>query len=92
MKSKEKLWEICMDIYRQQYKEAEPSADFNKLMKEGKTIKQNWFMNYYLDKKRQQEIIDDCCKKNKLDTWDEQMINQTIWLGSSPTSERLKDE
>jgi len=84
MKSKEKLWEVCMQIYRQQYKEAEPSADFDELMKKGITKKPNWFLKYSLPEKRQQEIIDEHCKRNKLSKWEKKKINKEIWLGSSP--------
>jgi len=39
MKTNKQLWNICMDIYKELYIEAQPSADFNKLIESGETKK-----------------------------------------------------
>jgi len=39
------------------YQEADPVADFDKLVQLGVTKKENWFLNYYLPIERQIEII-----------------------------------
>lgn len=88
MKSKRKLWEICMDIYRQMYREATPPADLDELIKKGETKKTDWFLEYYLPTKRQEEIIDFHTKKNKLTGWEKRKVSQEIWLGCSPTGVR----
>ena len=75
-----------MMIYRKQYKEATPSADFDKLIESGETKQQDWFKNYYLDQKRQQEIIDEICATNKIKGHDKRKVSQEVWLGCSPTS------
>lgn len=80
------LDKICMEIYRKMYKEATPSADLDELIKKGVTKKERWFMKYYLDEKRQQEIIDEICKKYKCNKLEKNKIENTIWLGASPTS------
>ena len=73
-----------MEIYRQMYKEAEPSLDFDKALKDGTTAKENWFMDYYLPTKHQEEIVDYWLKKHRCNTLERKMIRQEIWLGSSP--------
>lgn len=85
MRSDNFLWEKCvLPIYRQMYKEAEPSADFDKLIDEGVVGKHNWFMDYYLDTDRQEEIIDEHCKKRKLSKREREKIKFNILLGCSP--------
>ena len=88
MRSEEYLWDICMNIYRQMYKEANPSADFDELMKSGKTLEENWFMNYHLSGDRQAEIIKEWCDKHKCNKREREKISTTIYLGSAPTSVR----
>ena len=96
MRSENKLWEICMEIYRLLFKEAKPSADFDKLMKKGITKKPEWFMRYYLPIERQVEIIDKVTKKHKCIPYEIKKISVTIHLGCSPNSsleswKKLKD-
>jgi len=86
MRNNKYLWEnICMNIYRQMYKEASPSADFDQLMESGVTAKEDWFMNYYLSTQRQQEIIDIWCNKYKCNSYERKQVEKEIWLGSSPS-------
>ncbi len=84
MKSNEKLWDICMDIYNQMYKEANPSANLGSLIDQGITKKPDWFLDYYLSTIRQEEIITQYCTKNKLNKYECKKIYGTIMLGSSP--------
>lgn len=85
-KSDEKLWEICLEIYRQMFKEAKPSADFDKLRELKVTEKKDWFMNYFLPIERQNEIIDEICKKQKVAGWKRKKIETEVHLGCSPNS------
>jgi len=82
MTSKEKAWECCKEIYRRQFKEANPSADFDELRKKGITNKQGWFMKYYLIQRRQEEIIDEVCKEFKIvGIWKRKLERKIlIWL------------
>ena len=75
-----------MNIYRQMYNESTPSADFDKLMSDGTTKKEDWFMDYYLPTKRCQEIINYWCKKHNCNKLERKKIESKIWLGCSPTS------
>ena len=85
MRSKKYLAKICKEIYRALYKEADPSADFDKLVDSGEASKQNWFLNYYLPMKRQGEIFDSIIKKYKCDRHEREKISFEIWLGAAPT-------
>jgi len=84
------LWEICMDIYRQVFKEAEPSGDFDKMIKSGETKKDEFYMNYYLPDKRLMEIIDIHCRRNKMSRYDSKTIKNEIVIGCSPTGCRKR--
>jgi len=85
MKSDEKLWEICMDIYREMYSRATPKADFDKLIKKGVTKKENWFMKYQLPEKTQTEIVEKHCNKHKLNKHDTRKVSVEVFLGCAPT-------
>ena len=78
------LWAICMDIYRQMYKEATPSVDFDTLRTVGETAKPKWFMKYYLDQTRQDVITEQHCKKHRLNPAQRAKVRSSIWLGCSP--------
>lgn len=80
------LKKVCFEILSEMYKESEPKADFNQLYKTGETKKQEWFMKYYLDDKRQQEILDKICSKHKLSSWQKQGVEEFIFLGPAPNS------
>lgn len=86
MKSKQQLWNICIKIYQKMYAETEPKANFKKLWKEGKTAKPEWFMAYYLDQDRQEEILDNICKKHKLTKREKYLVSKEVRLGCSPNT------
>ena len=91
MRSDRWLWQnVIMPIYRQMYKEADPSADLDKLMEAGKTKDQNWFMAYYLDMERQKQIVDEHIAKHKLQLHktDQRNVSVTVFLGASPNSSK----
>jgi len=83
-KSDEKLWNICMEIYREAYKKSEPSADFDKLIKSGEAKQPQFFMKYYIPEKILTEIIDKHTKG--LSKYDKHRVETAILLGCSPTS------
>ena len=91
MKTNKQLLKICMDIYTELYKKAQPSADFKKLIKSGETQKPNWFSKYYLDDKELRAIIDKHIKKHKLNTKDKKAVDFEVWLGCSPTCFKEKE-
>ena len=86
MKSDSKLWVICMDIYRELYKLATPSLDFDDAVESGITAKPNWFLDYYLSEERQAAIVDKYILDNKLSELDARKIKFEIYLGAAPSS------
>ena len=90
----EKLFnEVCMPIYRELFKKATPSADFDELMKSGED---GFFDNYYLPNDTINEIIDkhikDNTKKLHITKRDTERIRLTILLGCSPTGNNKKSK
>ena len=63
--SEDKLERICTGIYRQLYREATPSADFDLLVKTGEAFNPKFFAKYYLPDARTSEIIKLHCKKKQ---------------------------
>jgi hypothetical protein len=80
------LWNVCMEIYRKMYREARPKANLDKLIKSGETQKPEWFMFYYLPKKRQEEIFEKVCRKYRLTKRERKAVSFEIHLGSAPCS------
>jgi len=85
MRSSDYVWKICMEIYQKMYEETEPPLDFKQAIADGITSEPNWFMNYYLNMKRQKEIFDEVIKKYRCDKYEKRAINMEIWLGAAPT-------
>lgn len=77
---------VVMPIYRQMYREATPSADFDELIKNGTAHKEGFFHDYHLSQDRQDEIIKKELKKHKLTKWQKRDIEISVTLGSSPCS------
>ena len=81
-----------MPIYRQVYKEAEPSADFDELLKTEEVSKENWFMKYYLPQERQEEKFNEFCEKKKCSQCEKKKISFEVWLGSLPSGVKKQNE
>ena len=81
-----KLEKILIDCYRKVYSESTPPADFDKMMESGETRVDGFFMNYTLSDERQNEIIAEAIKANKLKDWDAKWLTRNYLLGCSPKS------
>ena len=92
MRSDSYLWNICMDIYRDMYKKAVPSADLDKLIEQGVTKKKGWFSDFFLSQEEQQKILDFYCKKHHCSKYEIQKIENEVWLGCSPIGFKKKEE
>lgn len=79
-----KLWNICVDIYREMYSKSTPSADFDKLISDGETKNKDWFLDYYLDAEEQQRIINKHIIKNNLKRSEKVKISVTVNIGCAP--------
>ena len=84
MRSKEKLWDICMNIYRDMYIYSTPPADFDNLISSGVTKQPMWFMDYVIDINKSKEILDQHYQKNKLTRYEQRRVSCEIFLGCSP--------
>jgi hypothetical protein len=84
MKSDPALWDICMDIYRELYRKAEPPRDFDDIITSGEGKIPLWFQKYYLDQKIQDNIIECHIKKHKLTEYESSKIHFEMYLGCSP--------
>ncbi len=82
MKSDEKLWKICIEIYRALYEDAIPSADFDQVWEAYGA--EPFYQNYYLDNTKQEKIINDICKKYRLTKQETSRVQTTVLLGASP--------
>jgi hypothetical protein len=86
MKSSKQLWEICMKVYRELYKSATPSADFDELIESGESKKPEFYKNYYLPHDKFKQIVEKILKRHKLSPRERREIEFEIYLGASPTS------
>ena len=87
MKSDEKLWSICVDIYREAFAKSEPSLDFDKVLEKAKKkpLKERWFLDHYLSPKRWEVIVEAHIKKNKLRPHERKKVFHKVYLGCGPT-------
>jgi len=84
MKSKEKLWDVCMDVYRDMYKQSTPKADFDHLIEIGTTKQPIWFMKYELGMEESEAILNHHCKSNKLTKHETSLVSREVYLGCAP--------
>ena len=86
--------EVVMPIYRRLYKEATPSADFDKLVESGEAKKERFFMNYALGMDRQYEIIKEVINEHKkrlrINKRTADRIRTTVMFGCSPCSKEVE--
>ena len=80
--------EICMNIYRELYRLAQPSVDFDELVATGEAKKDNFFRNYTINDTLLHEVIDWHLKNNKLilSKREKEKVRTTVLLGCSPRS------
>lgn len=85
METKDRLWGVCKEIYRELFKHAEPPADFDKLIESGEAKKPMFFWDYYMPQDDQDKIIDGVCEKHKLIEWEKEVVSTEVNLGCSPS-------
>jgi hypothetical protein len=88
MEATKKEEQIFWDIYRDLFKEATPSGDFDKLVEEAPVNsngqKDIGFMNYEITEDLFNQILDRHLKGRRVTKLRKQMIRNTILLGCSP--------
>jgi len=82
MQATKKEEALIMKIYRALYSEI--GVDVDKLISDGTTRKEGWFLDYYLPQERQDEIVNNILKESKLSKWKKEVIRRTILLGAAP--------
>jgi glucuronate isomerase len=79
---------IMWDIYVDLFKEATPSADFNKLVEnapiDDKGIKDIDFMDYEIEESVFDKILDKHLKGRRITKLKQRMFRNTILMGCSP--------
>ena len=79
---------IMLDIYRELYLNAEPSADFDELVANAELNERGQkdihFMNYEISQEKEEEIIEKHLKKSRLPLYTKKAIRIGILLGASP--------
>jgi hypothetical protein len=91
MRSREKkLFDAVMNCYRELYKEATPSADFDELVANAPVNEQGQkvvdYNAYRLSSKKYEEIVEAHIKKNKLKTYEAKGFRIEMYLGCGPSS------
>ena len=89
-KYKKSNYDIIIDIYKEMYLNATPSADFSYLVETGRIDDEGLihipYEDYYLDNEKQTEIIEKHILKNKVTNHDASSIRMSVYLGCSPRS------
>ena len=80
--------QIMWDIYRDLFKEATPSGDFDKLVEDApineRGQKDIGFMNYEISEDLFNQILDRHLKGKRITKLKQRMIRNTVLLGCSP--------
>jgi len=79
-----KVFAVIDECYRRMYRECEPVGDIDKIKKSGEGKMPEFFMAYYLDQDRQDEITDEVIKELKVPKIQVSMIHNSVCLGASP--------
>lgn len=87
MPTDDKLWNICVDIYKESFAKSTPPINFDKVLLRARAgkLKDDWFMAHYLPQDALEAIIKKHCAKHKLNPRDSRKVNIEIMLGCSPT-------
>jgi hypothetical protein len=94
-KRQTKLYNLVMDCYRELYKEATPSADFDELVKnapindEGQKMID--FDAYEIDFDKNHEIVEKYIKKMRLTKYEERGFRFEMFLGCAPRT-KMREE
>ena len=78
MRATKKEEQLMMDIYRRIYSEIGVDFDFV-----DKTSK-NWFLGFFLPQEKQNKIIEEMLKTQKMTRLKRQMLRNTLYLGCLP--------
>jgi hypothetical protein len=89
LKRRKRLQQLIEECYRELYREAEPSADFDQLLEQapldsmGRKVID--YESYYIPKEKFEEIAEKHKNKMKMYKFEESSYNLAIYLGATPT-------
>jgi hypothetical protein len=89
---RKRLQFLIEECYREMYRAATPSADYDKLLEEAST--DEWgrkvidYNSYYLDSEKFEEIANKYKSKMKMYKPEEHAFSLAVYLGSTPTSSK----
>lgn len=93
-RQKKNLKEIVLNIYRELYQKATPSADFDQLLEDAKVDDEGRkvidYESYYLDSDVYDEIVKRHIKENKLTGFDKTAVQFEVYLGVGPSGAKPK--
>lgn len=87
MKTQKQLSDILLECYREAYRIATPSADFDELIRTGEAKQDQFYNHYKLSEKRQQNILEKIFKKYRLTKYEKRKISEAFYMGCSPMFE-----
>lgn len=77
---------ILMEVYRAVYSEL--GVDIDKLIEDGTTKKEGWFLEYEMSSERQEQILKGILSKSKLSKYSKEIVSINYWLGCSPKDKK----
>ena len=80
MKSTKQLLTILDELYRRVY--ASIGQDWDKMKESGETKQEGFFMRYWIDAKKEAEIVDEVL--NGLNKFEKKSISEAYYLGAAP--------
>lgn len=92
MKTIEQLRGIEKEIYREMFKNATPSIDFDKAIKHRDELGSDWYNRCFLSELTQRRIIDLICSKHKLSEFERRQVGCDIRMGTCPSTNKLYKE
>lgn len=80
---------VLLDVYRAVYSEL--GVDIDKLIEDGTTQQEQWFMEYEMPHRRQQEILEEVFTKHKIPKYKRNRLAIAFWLGGSPKNKTVDE-
>ena len=88
MRATKKEEQLILDIYRRIYSEIGVGV----VNEKGVTKEIGWYNSYFLEQKKQDEIIEEMLSKIKMTKLKRQMLRNTLYLGALPSNVRYYEQ
>jgi len=87
-----KIEKALKECLKRLYKQADPSADIDEIIRSGEGKMEGFFNGYYISEEDLEKIMKDIKKEFKLNKFEKNNLDFNVYLGSSPTSSRQRWE